>query len=328
VPLKSYALLIGRPIAHQRETTGLTPHHQVHVRDDAGVDYRVPINVRSKGTTPDVLYLVDDDFQHPVTAAIEALGPGRHALGPGPGGPNLDFVRANLFDATQMRVLPANVDGPENDLQDILEGWLDRAIADPAASIHVLGEPWGPEPDPDEKFGFSPGNGVHDIHMNQGNDEEFVDQDGVWQDGGLLFHFPGAGRWVAIFLSFQSQKWHTDDVTGHALDVEVPASIRIVAALVNPIGPAPEQERVLLLNASPETVDLTGWRLADRAKQTCPVPAGPLATGATLDVLVTPPMTLGNHGGAITLLDASGLKVSGVAYTEQQARREGWTIVF
>jgi hypothetical protein len=39
-------------------------------------------------------------------------------------------------------------------------------------------------------------------------------------------------------------------------------------------------------------------------------------------------MTLGNHGGTITLLDAAGLKVSGVSYTEQQARREGWTIVF
>ena len=37
---------------------------------------------------------------------------------------------------------------------------------------------------------------------------------------------------------------------------------------------------------------------------------------------------LGNKGGAITLLDPAGLKVHGVSYTADQARREGWTILF
>jgi hypothetical protein len=31
-----------------------------------------------------------------------------------------------------------------------------------------------------------------------------------------------------------------------------------------PVGPAPERETVLLLNASPQSVDLTGWRLTRR----------------------------------------------------------------
>jgi hypothetical protein len=34
------------------------------------------------------------------------------------------------------------------------------------------------------------------------------------------------------------------------------------------------------------------------------------------------------HGGTITLLDGTGLKVSGVSYTADQASREGWTIAF
>jgi hypothetical protein len=38
-------------------------------------------------------------------------------------------------------------------------------------------------------------------------------------------------------------------------------------------------------------------------------------------------MALGNSGGTISLLDASGAKVDGVAYTSAQAR-EGWTVVF
>ena len=42
----------------------------------------------------------------------------------------------------------------------------------------------------DRYFGFLPGNGVHDIHMNQGNAGRFIEQDGVWQDGSLLFHYP------------------------------------------------------------------------------------------------------------------------------------------
>jgi len=45
---------------------------------------------------------------------------------------------------------------------------------------------------------------VHDIHMNQGNSGAFGRDDGVWQDGGLLMHFPGESRWVAVFLAFQA----------------------------------------------------------------------------------------------------------------------------
>src|SRR5262249_701720 len=37
---------------------------------------------------------------------------------------------------------------------------------------------------------------------------------------------------------------------------------------------------------------------------------------------------LGNKGGLITVLDKNGLKVDGVSYTEEQAKKEGWTIVF
>jgi hypothetical protein len=45
-------------------------------------------------------------------------------------------------------------------------------------------------------------------------------------------------------------------------------------------------------------------------------------------VPVQPPVQLGNKGGIITLLDDRGLKVDGVSYTEQEAQREGWTLVF
>jgi uncharacterized protein YukJ len=336
MPLQDYGVLTARAIDRRREGSGDTPHYQLHLKDDQGTDYRGAVNVKSQQAPSDLLYLLDDDFHHPVTAAVEALGPGWHPLAAGPGGPNLDYVRANLFDPSNMRPLPPDAAGPDNDLPDLLEHYVQRAIADPAARLHVFGQRWGPEAGKEDKaFGFLPGNGVHDVHMNQGNSGQFVRDDGVWQDGGILFHFPVETRWVAVFLAFQSQAWHTDDATGHTIGEAPPvppqaeqAEVQILAAMVNPVGPSPERETVLLLNLSPSAVDLTGWHLADRLKQTSPVPGGPLAPGASLEVQVTNGMQLGNRGGTITLLDAAGLKVSGVSYTEEQAKREGWTIAF
>lgn len=336
MPLKSYGVLIARAVDTRREGAVDTPHYQIHLTDDQGTHYRAAVNVLSQERPSELLYLVDEDFRHPVTARLDGLRGGWNALPPGPGGPGLDFVRGNLFDPARMRPLPPDVDGPDNDLADLLDHHVRRAVADPEARLYVFGEPWGPEPAVEDKvFGFLPGNGVHNVHMNQGNSRRFRGDDGVWQDGAILVHFPAAARWVGIFLAFQSQSWHTDDTTGHALDgvdggrpQPGGQSVRIVAALVNPRGQAPEKEQVTLLNAAPDAVDLTGWRLVDRAGQKSDVPAGPLAPGETLRVDLGDGAQLGNRGGEITLLDASGLKVHGVSYTAEQAAREGWTVVF
>jgi hypothetical protein len=168
--------------------------------------------------------------------------------------------------------------------------------------------------------------------MNQGNDSRHRSEDGIWNDGGLLIHLPEPdSRWVAFFFAFQNQTFNTDDVHGHALiDQPLPetAAVRIVAAMVNPAGPGDENESVLLLNASPEPVDLSGWQIADKAKQKCGVPAGPLAPGKVLEVPVVKPCALSNKGGIITLLDATGTKVAGVSYTSEQAQEQGWTVTF
>ena len=335
MPLDAYGVLKAKAVARRREGSTGTPHYQVLAVDSSGTSYRLAVNVKSMETPSELLYLVDDDVRHPVTGQLEGLASGWHALAPQPGSANLDFVRGNLFDPAGLRTLPPDVAGPDNDLADVLDRHITRAIDDPAAEVYAFGERWGPEGGSSDKvFGFRPGNGVHDIHMNQGNSPQFQRDDGVWQDGGLLLRFPGAARWVGVFLAFQSQAWHTDDATGHAIAgapprrTTEPSAIRILASMVNPAGPAPERETVLLLNTSPKPVDLTGWQIADRLAHTCSLPAGPLAPGATLQAPVSPPAQLGNKGGTITLLDAHGLKVAGASYTAEQAQREGWTIVF
>jgi uncharacterized protein YukJ len=335
LPLKQYGVLAARAVGSRREGAADTPHYQIHLRDAQGNDYRAAVNVKSQQTPAELLYLANDDFAHPILALLPGAAAGWTPLPSAAGGPNLDFIRGNLFDPAALRLLPPDIIGPDNDLADLLDHYVQRAIGDDQALLYVFGQRFGPEPGiPDKVFGFVPGNGVHDIHMNQGNSGTFTRDDGVWQDGGLLLHFPAQSRWVGIFLAFQSQAWHTDDATGHAIPGTPPrpqagaAAMRVLAALVNPAGPAPEAESVLLINTSPDPVDLAGWRLADRLKNTCPVPSAPLAGGGTLRVLLSGGIQLGNNGGAITLLDAQALKIDGVSYTAEQAAREGWTVVF
>lgn len=348
MPLKNYGVLKGRPI-EVRLATSQNPHYNVHLVDET-VDYRIAINVASAVYPSEVEYVVADNFQHPLTDRVLALPLGYSPLAPDPSSGALDFIRGNLFDRSDMRALPYNVPGADNDLNEKIDAVMQRALGDEQALVYAFGERWGPEAAIKDKFfGFLPGNGIHDIHMNQGNVGSYTKDDGVWQDGGLLVNFPAQGQWVAIFLRFQSQAWHTDDRTGHSIGEAAPGAaptapsvpagpaelptedepqglVRIVAALVNDVH-SPEQESVTLINASAHELDLGGWSIADSQKVKSPV-AGSLAPGATMVVPVKPPAALSNKGGIITLLNDKGLKVDGVSYTKAQARHPGWTIVF
>ncbi len=341
MPLSSYGVVTARVVDVRREgSSDDTPHYQIHLTDDEGTNYRAAVNVKSAQKPWELLYFAADDFQHPLTAQLPEAGSGWNALSSEQGGASLDYIRANLVQRSRMRPVPANADGPDNDLADFLDHYVRRAQEDSAAYAYVFGEPWGPEDQADEVFGFQPGNGVHSVHMNQGNSEEYSEDDGVWQDGGLLLHFAAENRWVAIFLAFQSQSWHTDDRTGHATGGKAPqpepgpapepdaAAVRVVAAMVNPAGGGQEDETVTLINASGADVALDGWKLADSQKNTMSFPAPEIAAGQTLQVPVTDGFRLGNQGGAITVLDAEGLKVHGVSCTAAQAGDEGRTIVF
>jgi uncharacterized protein YukJ len=329
MPLAKYGVLKGKAVGAKREDGDSTPHYQVHITSNSQ-HYRIAVNVKSQASPSELLFLVDDSFQHPLTNGLTDLPLGFNPLKSKPGGQALDFIRGNLFNREDMRLLPHNLPGPDNDLSDQLEHYINRAIREPDAIVYAFGQRWGPEPTTKDKtFNFLPGNGIHDIHMNQGNIAPFLGDDGVWQDGGLLIRFPSTDQWVAIFLAFQSQSWHTDDVTGHTI-VDVPSSdnvVRIVGALANPIGPAPEHETVTILNASPGAINLQGWQIADKLKNKHTL-SGTINPGATLVIALPPNVQLGNKGGIITLLNNKGLKVDGVSYTEEQAKKEGWTIVF
>jgi hypothetical protein len=97
-----------------------------------------------------------------------------------------------------------------------------------------------------------------------------------------------AEQWVAVFLAFQSQCWHTDDRTGHRLpecDDTIPpkieASVQIIASLVNPVGDDAGHETVTLINLAPGIVDLSGWFIADKNKNRSAISNMLLNPGAT-----------------------------------------------
>jgi Uncharacterized conserved protein (DUF2278) len=182
--------------------------------------------------------------------------------------------------------------------------------------------------------------------MNQGDmDGGWKDEDGIWQDGGIILHYPDEDKWVAIFLAFQSQCFHTEDATGHAIPeackgptfaaaavaptaapVTAYKRMRIIAALVNPTDT--EGKSITILNATPESITLDGWKLADRNKMKTGL-TGTLDSGEIMRISITDrDFKLPENDGLITLLDNKDLKVDGVSYTEQDASRKGWTIVF
>ena len=335
---KGYACLKGRPIGN-RIASSRKPHYQVHISAN-GVHYRIAINVQSSDGS-EVQYLVRSHFVHPLTDALSPLAQGRNSVASQPGGVALDFIRGNLAQPWEFVPLPMSANGPDNDLNEKIDAYVQRAMSDETAMVYAFGEPWGPEPGKaDDYFGFLPGDGIHDIHMNQGNPPgSFASDNGPWQDGGLIFEFPNEQQWVAVFLKFQSQAWHSDDDVGDPITPTDPIDpntippltlpdglVRIIAAYVNDVK-TPERETVTLLNTADVAVDLEGWMIADKQKQKMRL-SGSIAAGATLVVPIVAPVTLSNRGGIITLLNQQGVKVHGISYTKSQASQPGRTIPF
>ncbi|MCI0703898.1 MAG: DUF2278 family protein [Planctomycetia bacterium] len=352
MPLKNYSLLKGT-IINAQEAKASSPHYQILVVDDT-TEYRIAVNVRSSLNPPDLEFLLIPDFDHPLTDLLPEVAIGMHRLSDSAtkrrdSGLCLDFLRMNLFQRSQMKVIPSFFPGPDNDLNEKIDQYVEYAMGDENNLIYAFGERWGPESNKRDKyFGFLPGNGIHDIHYNQGNSGGFKGDNGVYQDGGLILYFAAENKFVAYFTKFQSQAWNSDEQTGHPLpgNHETPSTgttgttgtpvvvasgprVRIIAALVNPknVGGGVEKERVTLLNTTAQELDLAGWSLLDKTDQATQL-SGKIPAGETVIVSVKPPMVLSNKGGTITLLDQNGLKVHGVAYTKAQANKEGETIVF
>lgn len=332
MPIKRYGVLKGKAI-DSKNGMGKNPHFQVLLIDD-DYKHRITINVKSKMKPSELFYYVDEDFSHQMLHELESLPLGFYELESNPGGTAMDYIRGNHFDTSRMKPLPHDIPGPDNDLNELIHKYISRAIAMENSEVYAFGAKWGPEENKrDRYFGFKPGNGIHDIHMNQGNSDKWKGDDGTWQDGGLLIHLPDENRWVGVFLAFQSQCFHTNDTTGHAIPGKCDSApeeeecVKIIAALVNPEGHDPGHEAIILLNPTPDPINLEGWAIADKNKKKTYLQET-IKAGNTLTITLSgKDAQLSNKGGIITLLNKDGLKVDGVSYTKEDARSR-WMVVF
>jgi uncharacterized protein YukJ len=330
MPLQSYGILKGKAVDKIMASSS-NEHFQILVNAD-GTSYRIAINVKSQVSPPEVLFYMDHDYHHEITDAIKAanLNAGYTHLQSAPGTLAVDFIRRNMFDIQELKPIPYNIPGADNDINEKLDFYVTQAINEADAVVYAWGDKWGPETAADQYFHFKPGNGIHDIHMNQGNDGSYKKDNGVWQDGALMIYFPSREQWVAVFIAFQVQTFHTDDQTGNPIaatppgpgpiPVEQETPIRIIAAMVNPEGDDVGKESIILLNKSNQDIDLTGWSIVDKNVNHDTITAKTIPGADTLKITLTGRgAQLGNKGGTITLLNAEGLKIAGVSYTESDA---------
>jgi len=169
----------------------------------------------------EVLYAIEEGFTPPDLAGLTALPMGMTALKSEPGGLALDYVRSTVGGApmitkAQMTLLPelkaqAKGVGAEEQmiqrarakaLENAVVTLLNMTIADKDGVIYAFGSAYAD---------LGKVDGIHDIHMNQGNPKNNHGGDnGVWQDGALLIHLPSKNTWTAVFIAFQTESWTTD----------------------------------------------------------------------------------------------------------------------
>jgi uncharacterized protein YukJ len=218
MPIANYSVLAGRPTAG-KVVSGASTHYQITMQAKGG-PFTVAVNIQSVDGS-EVLYAIEEGFTPPDLAGLMTLPMGMTKVKSAAGGLALDYVRSTVGDSpmitkAQMTLLPkvnAKVAGGSAEAQMILRArakalenavvtLLNMTIADKDGVIYAFGSAFADSGKVD---------GIHDIHMNQGNPKNNHGGDNlVWQDGALLIHLPAKGTWTAVFLAFQTESWTTD----------------------------------------------------------------------------------------------------------------------
>jgi uncharacterized protein YukJ len=192
-----------KPSRHKREI-------QYHLHASLDVDggrWDVAINVGTNDADDLLKYKLAFDFQHKLIETLGGADAGAHDLTGQAALPALDFLRSDLLANT----------GKWRD-SDVMDGSLET---EPAATLNRLLSRAHRESRDVYVFGrfYAEGNGIHDVHLNQGSTGGFVHREGddsndhndIWQDGALLVDL-GEPEWAAYFSGFNQQLVPTDDL--------------------------------------------------------------------------------------------------------------------
>jgi uncharacterized protein YukJ len=348
MPIKNYGVWVAKAVrvsAERAKDDPESPHIHLHYKnqENDSEEFRASINVKSLSKISELVFWFIPNFQHPIVNKLPDLNRGFQQIPSRAGGVAIDYIRGNLMDFQEGRILPHDLPEERDDIIDYVMPELQSAI-ERNATVYLFGEP------------YSDHKGIHNVHMNQGSAEQFARFNGVWQDGGIIIHFSEENRFAAIFLAFASQAIHTDEVKGNALpgsqnfaqllsvDIEEEEEreeriaddlrVAIIAALVNPVGSENQgdsnvaPEVVYLLNRSTEDISLKDWSLLNTDDVAFKIKDEAILASGEMRKIVIKQVTLSNQGGLISLLDDQGNKVDGVSYTREQVQKEGELVIF
>ena len=210
MPINQYSVLKGDPQSGA-VSKNARPHYIIEVAA-GGTNWQIAVNVESDtgtGANAQVLYKLDENWTPPDAALLTALPVGITPLAGKDAPPAIDYQRSTvdgqpLATQAQFTLLPLPGQTNAGNLHNAVITYLNQAIADKNGTVYAFGAL------------YTTGNGIHDIHRNQGNPaNDHSGDNGIWQDGLLVFEMPaannGAGQWVAVYIAFQEQAWLTDN---------------------------------------------------------------------------------------------------------------------
>jgi uncharacterized protein YukJ len=207
----TYSLLKGRAL--DAKPFGSNPHQRPHYHlliEGGGARFDVAVNIASEDPHVQdvrVLYAVKPNIQPANADSLKALEEGVRNL-PAGSPLRLDYVADGLVSQGEMSLLPLYDPAATRPASDEIADLVNRAVNYPQAQVYAFGHRYTHPLPQNDAWGFSPDDGVHNIHMNQGNAPGNHDnENGRHEDGALWIYFGDTDTWAAVYVAFQTQSW-------------------------------------------------------------------------------------------------------------------------
>lgn len=214
-----YAVLIGHVERHYidpPDDEGRWPHYHIRVRSSSGEIYDSAINLKSRSR----IQVEYRDFRKLNLSYFDNIlhkNDGLHQLSSNSESGALDFVRhmglQDPFCNNQNGKNEHSSSDTPTQRCNCTQWWLENGIntvklmqfyLDGVKRVYIFGEP----------YSNANGRGIHNVHMTQGDpiDSEYADEDGIWQDGGVMFEYSDPQPHLSILMTkFETQSLTTDN---------------------------------------------------------------------------------------------------------------------
>lgn len=190
------------------------PHYHLLVKaNDRQFDVAINIASEAPGQDVRVLYAIKQNITPPQADALLHLNDGMYNL-PAEGLQGIDYVSDHLVSKDEMKLLPLfDRSAPiEDQGEPTIKQLVGEVIAEPDTIVIAFGHRYDNTGGKNPCWGYSPDDGIHNIHMNQGNAPgNHDDENGRGEDGALFIYFPKTQTWTGVYVAFQTQSFDNDD---------------------------------------------------------------------------------------------------------------------